>query len=129
MPTANLVSILPQLDERALNVKVVTALSPQLFALQDAEYRTSVVSGRERWDAMAITNGAFRLMRDWLEGPLAAEYSLSPDWDDRWRTGGTVDEVMDEAHLSTSHILAAIERFARDRDRRLARLRESLPTS
>jgi transketolase len=76
---------------------------------------------------MAVTNGAFRLMRDWLEGPLAAEYSLSPDWDDRWRTGGTVDEVMDEAHLGASHILEGIERFARDRDRRLARLRESLP--
>jgi transketolase len=127
IPTANLVSILPQLDERGLNVKIVAALSPQLFACQDAGYRASVIGPSERWDAMAVTNGAFPLMRDWLEGPLAAEYSLSPDWDDRWRTGGTVDEVMDEAHLGASQILEGIERFARDRDRRLARLRESLP--
>ena len=51
---------------------------------------------------MAITNRAFKLMRDWVDGPLAAEYSLAADWDDRWRTGGTVDEVMDEAHLTSA---------------------------
>ena len=40
---------------------------------------------------MVITNGAFKLMRDWAErSDLVREYSLSPDLDDRWRTGGTV---------------------------------------
>jgi transketolase len=71
---------------------------------------------------MAITNRAFKLMRDWVDGPLAAEYSLSSDWDDRWRTGGTVEEVIDEAHLGPGHILAAIERYVSDRDVRLRRL-------
>ena len=52
-------------------------------------------------------------MRDWIGGPIAREYSLSSDWDDRWRTGGTVDEVIDEAHLGPTHILEAIERFVR----------------
>ena len=69
---------------------------------------------------MAITNRAFKLMRDWVDGPLAREYSLSSDWDDRWRTGGTVDEVIDEAHLGPDHILEAIERYAADRDERHA---------
>jgi transketolase len=73
---------------------------------------------------MAITNRAFKLMRDWVDGPLAAEYSLSSDWDDRWRTGGTVDEVMDEAHLGPDHIFDAIARYAGDRDERHRRLRE-----
>ncbi len=129
IPTANLVSILGELDARGLNVKIVAALSPQLFALQDAGYRDATVSATDRWDSMAVTNGAFKLMRDWLDGPLAAEYSLSADWDDRWRTGGTVDEVMDEAHLTAPHILAAIERFARERELRLSRLREAIPAS
>jgi transketolase len=129
VPTANLVSVLPDLDSRGLNVRVVAALSPQLFALQDAAYRDATVSATDRWDAMAVTNGAFKLMRDWLDGPLAAEYSLSADWDNRWRTGGTVDEVMDEAHLSAAHILAAIERFARAREARLSRLRAAIPAS
>jgi transketolase len=73
---------------------------------------------------MAITNRAFKLMRDWVDGPIAEEYSLSSDWDNRWRTGGTVDEVIDEAHLSPAHILEGIERYVRDREARLQRLRE-----
>ena len=37
--TANVVKILPKLDELGLNVKIVAAISPQLFALQDEAYR------------------------------------------------------------------------------------------
>ena len=55
---------------------------------------------------------------------LPHEYSLSSDWDNRWRTGGSVDEVIEEAHLDPAHILEGIERFVRERDSRLARLRE-----
>jgi transketolase len=62
-------------------------------------------------------------MRDWVDGPLAQEYSLSSDWDNRWRTGGTVDEVMDEAHLGPEHILEAISRYAAEADERRARMR------
>jgi transketolase len=72
---------------------------------------------------MAITNRAYKLMRDWVDGPIAEEYSLSSDWDDRWRTGGTVEEVIDEAHLGPEHIMAAIERYVGDRQPRLRRLR------
>ncbi len=121
--TANLIKVLPEIDRRGLNVRIVAALSPQLFAQQDAAYRDEIRSEADRWDGMAITNRAFKLMRDWVDGPLAADYSLSSDWDDRWRTGGTVDEVMDEAHLSQAHILAAIERYVNDRDERHRRLR------
>jgi transketolase len=73
---------------------------------------------------MAITNRAFKLMRDWVDGPIAEEYSLSSDWDNRWRTGGTVDEVIDEAHLGPEHIVEAIERYVRERESRLQRLRD-----
>ena len=124
--TANLVSVLPELDRRGLNVKVVAAISPQLFARQDAAYREATVSEADRWDAMAITTGAYRLMADWLDGPVAREYSLSADWDDRWRTGGSLDEVVEEAHLDAGHILAAIERFAGEREERIRRLRETV---
>jgi len=56
---------------------------------------------------MVVTNGAYKLMRDWADDPIVREYSLSSDWDDRWRTGGSVDEVIEEAHLDSAHILAA----------------------
>ena len=121
--TANVVKVLPELDRRGLNVRIVAAVSPQLFNMQDAAYRDRIRSEADRWDGMAITNRGYKLMRDWVDGPLAAEYSLSSDWDDRWRTGGTVDEVMDEAHLGQEHILAAIERYVRDRPERHRRLR------
>ena len=122
--TANLVKALPDLDARGLNVKIVAAISPQLFRMQPAEYRESVIAPADLLDAMAITNRTVKLMRDWVSGPLAAEYSMGADWDDRWRTGGSVDEVMDEAHLSKEHILGGIERFVRDRPRRLERLHD-----
>jgi transketolase len=85
-----------------------------------------VIGPADRLDAMVITNGAFKLMLDWADDPLVREYSLSSDWDDRWRTGGSVAEVIEEAHLDEDHILKALERFAADRPQRLRRLRERL---
>ena len=70
-------------------------------------------------DAMVITNGAFTLMRDWADGPIVQEYSRSAYFDNRRRTGGTVDEVIEEAHPDGPSILAATERFVADRGRRL----------
>ena len=124
--TSNLLKILPELDKRGLNVKVVMAISPQLFARQDEAYRAATIAPEDRIDAMVITNGAYKLMRDWADDPIVHEYSLSSDWDDRWRTGGSVDEVMEEAHLDAGHILEAIELFVRERPDRLRRLRERL---
>ncbi len=124
--TANLVTLLPELDRAGLNVKVVAAISPQLFRLQDAAYREATVTPADRLDGMAITNRAVRFMRDWVDGPLALEYSMGADWDDRWRTGGTLEEVLDEAHLTPAHLLAGIERFVRERPARLRRVREAL---
>ncbi|HEU5324665.1 MAG TPA: 1-deoxy-D-xylulose-5-phosphate synthase N-terminal domain-containing protein [Candidatus Limnocylindria bacterium] len=123
MTTANVVKVLPELDRRDLNVRIVAAVSPQLFRMQDAAYRDEICSPADRWDGMAITNRAYKLMRDWVDGPISEEYSLSSDWDNRWRTGGTVDEVIDEAHLGPDHIVAAIERYVADRDVRMERLR------
>ena len=126
MPTRNVVNLLPELSARGINVRIVAAISPQLFARQPAAYRQSVIGPAGGLDAMVITNGAFKLMREWADGPLAREYSLSSDWDDRWRTGGSVDEVIEEAHLDEAHIRAALERFAGERTERLARRRKLL---
>jgi transketolase len=126
--TNNIVKLLPKLDEEGLNVKIVAAISPQLFALQDASYRDSVFSTLDRADAMAVTNRARRLMLDWVDVGLTGEYWLCADWDDRWRTGGTVDEVVEEAHLSPKWILEGIRRFAKERPQRLARLKERVAT-
>ncbi len=124
--TAGVVSLLPKLDEAGLNVKIVAGVSPELFALQPADYRQQVLSPADKVDSMCITNGARRLMYDWLYNQVAVEYTLSSDFDNRWRTGGTVDELLEEAHLSPDWLFRGIERFARERAQRLARLREEL---
>jgi transketolase len=124
--TANVVKILPELASSGLNVKIVAAVSPQLFRSESASYQESVIAPGEWFDSMVISNRGRRTMTDWVRNALALEYSLTPDWDDRWRTGGSVEEVVEEAHLSPKWLLAGIERFVNDRDRRLARLKSDL---
>lgn len=120
---AGIVKILPELDARGLNVKIVCATSPQLFALQPESYRSKVLTPADYADSTVITTQARWLMHDWLFNKVAEAYAMSADWDNRWRTGGTVDEVLEEAHLSPQWLLEGIERFVRDREERLACLR------
>ncbi len=120
---ASICKILPELDGRGLNVKVVTVTSPQLFALQPEEYRQQVLSPADKADSTAITTQGRWLMHDWIFNPLAEQYALSSDWDNRWRTGGSLDEVIEEAHLSPGWVLKGIERFAGEREQRLSTLR------
>ncbi len=122
----SVVQVLPELNRRGLNVKIVCATSPELFALQPPSYRQRVLSPGDRVDSTVVTTQARWLMRDWLFNPLAEEYALSSDWDNRWRTGGTLEEVVEEAHLSPSWVLAGIERFVRDREDRLAHIQAEL---
>jgi transketolase len=124
--TANVVKVLPELDRLGLNVRIVAALSPQLFRLQPAEYRDSVLSDVDRLDSMMITNRSRRFVAEWIGHPIGEEYTLCADFDNRWRTGGSVDEVIDEAHLGPDHIVAGIERFVAERDQRLGRLASAL---
>jgi transketolase len=122
----SMLEILPELDKSGLNVKIVCATSPQLFALQSDEYRDQVLPPGDRIDSTVITTQARFLMHDWLFNKVAEEYALSADWDNRWRTGGTLEEVIDEAHLTPMWVLEGIERFVRERESRLARLQAEL---
>jgi transketolase len=122
--TSSMVSIskiLPELDRRNLNVKIVYGASPELFALQPAAYREKTLAGAERADSTVISTQSRESMGDWLFNEIAKEYAMTSDWDNRWRTGGTLEEVIDEAHLSPNWLLAGVERFVRDRDERLGR--------
>jgi len=67
-------------------------------------------------------------MRDWVFNPLADSYALSSDADNRWRPGGSVDEVCADAGLDPASIAASVVKFARDHEKRLARLQQMLGT-
>ena len=118
------IAMAPQIRAAADDIERIHNRSPELFAMQTEAYREATTSLGDRWDGMAITNRAWMTMRHWIGGPIARDYSLTSDWDDRWRTGGTVDEVIDEAHLGPTHIVDAIQRFVDERELRLSRLRE-----
>ncbi len=54
-------------------------------------------------------------------------YSLSPDWDNSWRFGGNLEEVIDESHLSAHWQLEAIQKFSSERKLRIDSLKKSIP--
>ncbi|HEV8112155.1 MAG TPA: transketolase [Planctomycetota bacterium] len=124
--TDSVYALLPKLaDGSGPNVKLVQAVSWELFQMQDAAYREKVLPWSDWIDSTVITNGARRLMHDWLAHKVAEEYAMSSDFDDRWRTGGSVEELKVEAHIDPDHLLEGIKRFARDREKRLARMRST----
>ena len=58
---------------------------------------------------------------DRVRGFVAEQYAMSSDWDDRWRTGGNVEELKREAHIDPDSLWAGIAKFAKERGQRLAR--------
>jgi transketolase len=122
----SIIKIFPELEARNLNVKVVCVSSTQLFNLQPADYREQVVTPADRANSTVITTQARWLMHDWLFNRISDEYALSSDWDNRWRTGGDVVEVIEEAHLSAEWVLKGIERFVNDKPERIQRLKSQI---
>jgi transketolase len=104
----------------------VCGSSPELFARQPDAYREAILSAADRADSTVVSTQALISMGDWVFNEVAKDYALTSDWDNRWRTGGSVDEVLDEAHLSPKWLLAGIERFVRERGVRLARIRQGV---
>ena len=125
--TNSLISILPKLKSDGPNVKVVAAISWELFQRQSDNYRKSLISDKEWMDSMVITNGARRLMHKWISNRLVEEYSMSPDFDNQWRTGGSLDEIIAESKLDPVSIWDGIIKFAFDRESRLDYIRKSIP--
>ncbi|MES2472888.1 MAG: hypothetical protein V4601_08635 [Pseudomonadota bacterium] len=118
--TVNLVKILPRLEEAGINVKIISAVSEELFDRQPEAYRNAVLPPEALLDAMVVSTGTRRVMPVKNLGPLADEYSLTSDWDNQWLTGGLEGEVIEEAHLDPESIFKGISRFAKDREKRLA---------
>ena len=124
--TFNLVQALPDLEAQGINVKVIAAISEELFDRQPAAYRESVLPAEAKLDMMVVSTGTQRVWPVRDVGPLTREYSMVSDWHDRWLTGGLEPDVIAEAHLDQASISAGVTRFANERDSRLARQREAL---
>jgi transketolase len=117
--TFNLVGVLPRLEQAGINVKVIAAISEELFDRQPAAYRHSVLPPEAVNDLMFVISGTRRMWPLRNVGPLCDGYSLTSDWDNQWLTGGSEADVIAEAHLDPESIFAGVRRFARDRPTRL----------
>ena len=117
--TNSIIQILPNLKKNGPNVKIVAAISWELYKRQDKKYREFVLAPNQWKDTMVITNGALKLMNNWISNPMVKKYSLSPDFDNRWRTGGSLDQIIKESRLDPNSILRGIKKFAQDRFKRL----------
>ena len=102
-------------------MKVVAAISEELFDRQSEEYKQSVISDAEKFNLMVVTTGTRRVWPVTGVGPLTDEYSLTSDWDNQWLSGGTEDDVIKEAHLDKDSIFTAVKRFADDHGARMSK--------
>ncbi len=50
---------------------------------------------------------------------MVKKYSMSPDFDNSWRTGGSVEQIIEESALDPESISNGIKKFAKERFRRL----------
>ena len=124
--TVNLVKALPKLEEAGINVKVVSAISEELFDRQPESYRNSVLPPEALLDAMVVTSGTRRVWPVRGLGPMTDAYSLTSDWDDQWLTGGLEKDVIAEAHLDPESIIKGVTRFAKDRANRISKQKAAL---
>jgi transketolase len=124
--TANLVKQLPYLETAGINVKIIAAISEDLFDRQPEAYRHAVLPPEAYYDLMIVSTGTRRVWPIRDLGPLTDAYSLTSDFDNHWRSGGLEPDVIAEAHLDQDSIFRGLERFARERGERLAQQRGAL---
>ncbi|MFQ5505201.1 MAG: transketolase [Planctomycetota bacterium] len=109
----NLVKILPWLGGEGPNMKVVCCVSHELFRRQPETYRNRVLPEEEWYQSMIAATQARRIVRDWIPDRRLEQWALTPDHDNRWRTGGSVDEIVAESGLDPRSLKAGILRFTR----------------
>jgi transketolase len=124
--TVNLLRVLPRLEAAGINIKVIAAISEELFDRQPEAYRNSVLPPEARYDMMIVSTGTRRSWPIRDVGPLTDAYSLTSDWDNQWLTGGLEEDVIAEAHLDPDSIYAGIKRFAEARPTRLGQQQSAL---
>ena len=118
--TDSIYQLLPKfLAGEGPNLKLVQVVSFELFQMQSEAYRDSVL-GREDWlDSTVISNASRAAMAQWFPNRVSEDYAMTSDWDDRWRTGGSVEEIKREARIDPEALWHGMARFAAAREERL----------
>jgi len=112
---------LEKIEKAGLNVRVISAISEELFNRQSEDYKQSILPESAIYDMMIISTGTKRFWPTSKVGPLTDEYSLVSDWNDEWLTGGSETEILKDARLDPDTIFSAIQKFALERGERIER--------
>lgn len=103
--TSNLVAQMDAIKEAGHNVRIIAAVSEELFNRQPKQYRDEVLPESAKYNMMIVSTGTKRMWPVTGVGPLTEEYSLVSDHDDVWLSGGSEGEVLKEARLDPNSIL------------------------
>ena len=60
-------------------------------------------------DTIVTTNGALRLMNNWILDLTVQKYSISIDFDNRWTTWGSIDQIVKESQLDLESIFNGVK--------------------
>lgn len=123
---SNTLKLFPSLQAAGMNIKLVYASSYELFSRQSEEYQNKVITKKDRANSTVITTGARYLANDWVFNHLSKKYVISPDWDNEWRTGGNLEEILEESHLSPDQIEIGIKQFVFSKKERLHSLKAEI---
>ena len=66
-------------------------------------------------------------MGNWINNCFVAKYSLSPDFDNCWCNGGSVNQIITESRLNSINIFNAIKRVSDERDKRVELINKGIP--
>ena len=107
-------------DNGGPNLKLVAAISSDLFDLQAKAYQDSIASPADWFNSTFITNGARQTMGRWSAHRTSMKWGMGSDHDDRWRSGGSIPEVIADSKLDPESIREHLARFAAAKDERFA---------
>ncbi|MEC7733124.1 MAG: hypothetical protein VX981_00950, partial [Chloroflexota bacterium] len=124
--TSNLVAQMDAIKEAGHNVRIIAAVSEELFNRQPKQYRDEVLPESAKYNMMIVSTGTKRMWPVTGVGPLTEEYSLVSDHDDVWLSGGSEGEVLKEARLDPNSIFDAVAKFATEHLERMKRQSELL---
>ncbi|KAA1282624.1 MAG: hypothetical protein EGP12_06645 [SAR202 cluster bacterium] len=124
--TSNLVAQMDAIKEAGHNVRIIAAVSEELFNRQSKQYRDEVLPESAKYNMMIVSTGTKRMWPVTGVGPLTEEYSLVSDHDDVWLSGGSEGEVLKEARLDPNSIFDAVAKFATEHPERMKRQSELL---
>ena len=124
--TSNLVAQMDDIEEAGHNVRIIAAVSEELFNRQPKQYRDQVLPESAKYNMMIVSTGTKRMWPVSGVGPLTEEYSLVSDHDDVWLSGGSEGEVLKEARLDPSSIFEAVAKFSTEHSQRMKRQSELL---